>query len=171
MLYTLFRSTLLTSSVAVAAVFMASTAAFANPSATTGSITITGTVASTIAITADEFNTNVDLSPTGLTPRELKVAKLTFGTNNSTGLTVKATGIFTLIATETSVDFRVGINDETANLNGKPSFYKRTNEFPFVTGVATPVNSPYSLYIRYLTNDFQNPGTYTATINLTVTDK
>jgi hypothetical protein len=151
--------------------FMASTAAFALE---TASVVIGGTAPKTLAIEALPANYPVDLSPKQ-TNKKVKVADLQFGTNNSTGLNVTASGTFSLtnLTTDTQIGFRVAINDETANLGVIPAVYSQSSSLIplFSTSVAASINSPYSLYIRYSTLEFLDPGIYTATINLAVTDK
>jgi hypothetical protein len=150
---------------------MRSATAFALETAT---VDIKGTVAKTLAIEALPANYPVDLSPKQ-TNKKVKVADLQFGTNNSTGLNVTASGTFSLtnLTTDTQIGFRVAINDETANLGVIPAVYSQSSSLIplFSTSVAASINSPYSLYIRYSTLEFLDPGIYTATINLAVTDK
>jgi hypothetical protein len=178
MLYTLFRCVLFASGLLGVTSFMAFTAAFAG---TTATVDIKSIVNSTLAISViGTPNQNIDLSP-GRDNSKVKVADLQFGTNNSTGLNVTATTIIanpqfslTNANTDTSVGFRVAINDETANPGVIPAagYSQSSSLVPlFSTSVAASINSPYSLYIRYSTLLFLDPGIYTATINLTVTDK
>ena len=171
MLYTLLRSILLASSLAVVNTLMASAAAFADTKS--ASSIIGGTVASIINITATNPNTTIDLSP-GQSNTMVKVADLKFGTNNSAGLKVTAIGSSVLILGDpdpsTPSGFLIAINDETAHLGNVPSTYLGVTKLLFSTDKATSISSPYSLYIRYNTPLIVSPGIYEATIKLTVTD-
>lgn len=143
-------------------------AAFAG---TTDSVTIGGSVASTLAIAYTNAKADINLAP-AQTNAEVKVADLTMGTNNSTGLTVTATGILTLAKTTgsnaTPVPFTVGI---VAGASGTPASYAITATTVFATTTAAAPSTAHSLYIKYSTDaSFQDPGSYAATVVLTVAD-
>ncbi len=150
--------------------FMASTAAFAD---TTASVAIQGIVDPTLAIASSNPKQDINLSPlvSPANAREVKVADLKFGTNNSTGLTVTvdAANSLTLAKPDgiTPVAFQVQI------LAGSPeaptTLYQGTGS-AFVTNAPAAITTDHSLYIQYAPAAFQDPGTYRSTIGLTVAD-
>jgi hypothetical protein len=166
MLSTSLRRVLVASGLVIATSFMAS-AAFAE------NVVIGGTVASTLAIAATNANAAINLAPAQI-DATLKVADLTMGTNNSTGLKVDLTGTLTLARTTigqeavTPVPFTVGI---VAGASGTPTSYVATGAQVFSTSAAAAPSTAHSLYIKYSTDAaFQDPGAYDATIVLTASD-
>lgn len=168
MLSTSLRRVLVASGLVIASSFMAS-AAFAG---TSDNVVIGGTVVSTLAIASSNPKADINLAP-AQTNTEVKVADLTMGTNNSTGLTVNVSGTLTLARTTgsnaiTPVPFTVGI---VAGASGTPASYVATANTVFATSAAAAPSTAHSLYIKYSTDaNFQDPGDYAATIVLTVVD-
>jgi len=168
MLSTTLRRALVASGLVVATGFMAFSAVYADD------VTIGGTVASTLALTSSNPNTTINLDA-GQTNIEVKVAKVLMGTNNSTGLKVVPTGTFTLARTApdaaiTPVNFTVGMF--AGDGSGTPVVtYVASGADMFSTSAAAATNTEHSLFIKYSTAAFQDPGAYAATITLTASDK
>jgi hypothetical protein len=165
MLSTSLRRVLVASGLVIASSFAAASGAFA---LTTGDVNLSGTVNSTLAISSSNPNTAIDLAASQ-TDTTVKAADLAFGTNNSAGLTVASSGTLTLSNGQaTPVPFTVGI---VAGSTGTPAAYYPTNTANiFDTSAAAAPTTAHALYIKYSTAAFQDPGNYTATVTLTVSD-
>ncbi|MDZ8186434.1 MAG: hypothetical protein RMX96_16480 [Nostoc sp. ChiSLP02] len=145
-------------------------AAFAG---TTATVPISGTVASTLEIsaTATAGANNLDLT----TPSEaiVEVADLAIDTNNSTGYTLTASsGNLTNSDSATSIPYQVKVVDGTASAPVTGDFTVASGtDLTYATSQANAVGSNgKSLFIKYTPASLQDPGTYNATINLTVVD-
>lgn len=145
--------------------FMASTAAFADTKA--APITITGTVDSTLAITAKNPTSFVIERdhPTGWDVK-LSGADLTFGTNMPRGLTVTVPSGLKLRSVDGGADipFIVGLGSSGSTTAG----VYLTNTYN--TGVATSPTTAYDLYINYSSAPTQGFGVYKSDITFTATD-
>ncbi len=164
MLSTSLRRVLVASGLVIASSFAAASGAFA---LTDSNVNLTGTVASTLAISSSNPNTAIDLAASQ-TDTTVKAADLAFGTNNSAGLTVASSGTLTLSNGQaTPVPFTVGI---VAGSTGTPVSYVASGATVFTTSAAAAPTTAHALYIKYSTAAFQDPGAYAATVTLTVTD-
>ena len=170
MLSTTLRRVLVASGFVVATSFMSS-AAFA---ATTGDVIIGGSVASTLTmgITAKAGAATINLAP-AQTNAVLEVADITMGTNNSTGLSLKldAASSFSMANTGggTPVAFTVAAVEGDLETG---AVYKGAVGDVLITSTAAQASTTaYSLFIKYSTQaTFQDPGTYSSTIKLIVSD-
>ena len=150
--------------------FMASTAAVAAPAtATTGAITITGTVASIIAIAVTPPTFPILQGQTLETSKvEVTGANLTFGTNNSTGLTVTASG--DTLLKEAAADGPGPDVLFTLGFGHAFSTPATATYGAFNSGGPESSTASQKLYIQYKSAAVQDPGAYTASVTLTAVD-
>lgn len=136
-------------------------------------VEIGGTVASTVSITstATAGATTLDLGGLGVTIGEkiVKVADLAMTTNNSTGLALSIDS-GNLVNGAATVAFKVQtVADEAlAPATGDFSVASGTPNAGFTTGAAGA--AARDLYIAYTPADVLDPGSYVATITLTISD-
>jgi hypothetical protein len=169
MLSTLLRRVLVASGLAVATSGFMGAAAFAQ---TTATVLLNGTVASTLAVTATAVNNN-GMNLTTPSVQRVKVADVTMGTNNATGLTLAfgtdVAFVNQSFAAKTPIPVAVQV------LAGASATLPTTGYIaipgPLVTGTtAQAVNTAYSLFVEYTPAALQDPALYSASIGLTVTD-
>lgn len=167
MLSNTLRRVLLASGIVVATSFVASSA-FAG---TTGSVPLGGTVATTLdmAVTAVN-NTNMDVTTASV--KRIKVADITMGTNNATGLNLALNSAVTFTNTNNKTPITVGV----AVLDGATATAPITGYTTIAASLKAPVaaqavSTPYSLFIEYTPVALQDPGIYSATVSLTITDR
>jgi hypothetical protein len=169
MLSTSLRRVLVASGLAVATSGFMASAAFA---LTNANVPLSGTVATTLAVTATPVN-NTSMDLTTASVQRVKVADVTMGTNNATGLTLAfdANVVFVnqSFAAKTPIPVAVQV------LAGASAILPTTGYIAiagplFQVTAAQAVSTPYSLFVEYTPAALQDPATYNATIGLTVTD-
>ncbi|MBD2775596.1 hypothetical protein [Iningainema tapete] len=158
----------------VSALVLGATAAF-TPAAfagTTATVPISGTVASTLNISA---TATAGASTLNLTSGEkiVKVADLAIDTNNSTGYTLTvSSGNLANPDSATPISYQVKVVDGTATAPASGDFTVASGtDLTDGTSVANGAGTNgKSLYIKYTPAALQDPGNYTGTINLSVAD-
>ncbi len=154
--------------------FIGATAAFSPTAfaATDATVPLSGTVASTLAITstATAGASTLDLDGDGSAAEHIvKVADLAIATNNEQGYTLTVTSGNLTKDGGTSIAYKVTTVDDAA---AAPA----TGAFTIASGTAYTVPTtaagsvPKDLYIQYTPAALQDAGAYVATINLTVAD-
>jgi len=160
----MFKSTVINSIMVGLLAASASAAA-----ATSGSVTLGGTVTSTLAITSTSTAgaSTLDLS-TG--EKIVKVADISMITNNEQGLTLTASSGNLTKTGGTSLAYQVtSVNDGAAPPDNTAFPVASGSNYVFTTSAAGPAAE--DLYIMYNPATYQDPGAYSATITLTVTDR
>lgn len=156
--------------------FIGATAAFSPTAfaATTGTVGLQGTVASTLAIaaTATAGATTLNLQGAGTAGVQtiVKVADLAIDTNNSTGYTLTVTsGNLVNATTTTPIAYQVTTvaDAATAPVAGGFTVASGTN---YTVASSAAGSLPKDLYMMHTPAQYQDPGTYTATITVTVAD-
>lgn len=136
--------------------------------ATSDTVILSGTVESSLSIVASPTAnaSNLDLSEG---EKIVHVADLAMSTNNEQGFTLTATSGDLSKAGGTPIPFQVTTVDDSAAapLSGDFSVASGAN-YTFSTVVAGSFDQ--DLYIKYTPAALQDPGTYSGTINLTVSD-
>jgi hypothetical protein len=149
----------------VSSAALLSSAAFAD---TTASVTLGGTVTSSLAITSTPTAAASTLDLSG-GEKLVKVADLAIGTNNEQGLTLSATSGDLTKAGGTAIAFQV---HTVADGAGAPI----AGAFVVASGTDYDVGSlaagafDRDVYILYTPAALQDPGAYSGSISLTVTD-
>jgi hypothetical protein len=142
--------------------------------ATTATVNLAGSVASTLAITSSTAAgaSALALQGTGTAGVQtiVKAADVAIDTNNSTGYTLTATsGNLVNATTTTPIAYQVTSVADAAAAPGAGGFTAASGtNYTVASDAAGPV--PKDLYIMYTPAQFQDPGTYTAIITLTVAD-
>lgn len=138
---------------------------------TTDSVVLSGTVTSTLAITATDTAgaAALDLDGDGTAAEHIvKVADAFMTTNNEQGLTLALSGGNLTKAGGTSIAYSVvTVADEAAA--------PLTGDVGWAVGATTDVSAgegdhPRDLFIKYTPAALQDPGTYSGSISLTVSD-
>jgi phage tail sheath gpL-like len=136
--------------------------------ATTGSVALSGTVTTTLAITVTPTGTASALDLSG-GQKIVKVADVAMLTNNEQGLTVSISSASLTKTGGSSIPWQVTTVADAASA-------PLTAAFTVASGTAYSVGSSVAgtvdkdLYIQYTPLALQDPGIYTGTINLTVSD-
>jgi hypothetical protein len=136
--------------------------------ATSGSVSLSGTVVSSLAITvtASAAASALDLSGG---EKIVKVADLAMSTNNEQGFTLTTSSGSLTKSGGTSIAFQVTTVADAATAPAAGAFTVASgSDDTFNTSGAG--SSDRDLYIKYTPASLQDPGTYTGTINLTVSD-
>ncbi len=136
--------------------------------ATGGSVVLTGSVTSTVALVVTPGG-NTGLVLQGAAQRIVKVAGLAMTTNDDQGLLLTVTSGSMVKAGGEDIVFQVQtvVGGATAPLAVAFDVESGT-DYEVGTTAAGPVNK--DLYIMYTTVASQDPGAYEGTINLTVED-
>jgi hypothetical protein len=166
-----FNRILLASGLAATASLVANSPAFAD---TTGTVNLSGTVPSTLAVTVspspDAFS--LDLSPG---TRIVKIATITgAATNSPSGLKVTATSNWRLVSGSNFIVLdrlgeSQGSNATSPTSLQLPSYYD-SNPLQLTTSDSTGNASDSSIFVSYTIPPDQAPGTYTGSITFTATD-
>lgn len=140
--------------------------------ATTAAVPLSGTVAETLSVTAavDPGASSLDLDGEGSAAEHIfKVADISMDTNNEAGLTLTATSGALTKTGGTAIDYKVTsvIDTATAPISGAFTVPSGTS-YTFETNAAG--TSDEDLYISYTPEANQDPGVYTGSISLTVSD-
>lgn len=169
----LIRRALIASGLFIGAAAGFSPTAFADTGTTDDSaiVNISGTVASTLGISASAPNTNLDLAP-GQTNTTVRAATLAMGTNNSTGLTLNTSGSFVLTndaSGSVTIPFTVGIGVGSAPASTYGA--TTTTDSGITINEAKAATTEYGMWIQYSTaTGFQDPGSYTGQVTLSLSD-
>jgi hypothetical protein len=135
--------------------------------ATSGEVSLTGTVTSTLVMTASADGGGLEL----MTNSEhiVKVSDIASSTNNDTGLTLTVSSGDISKAGGASIAFKVMTvaDGATAPLTAAFTVASGSNHTPS-SSVAGSFNR--DLYIKYTPAASQDPGDYEGTINLSVSD-
>lgn len=138
--------------------------------ATEDTVTLGGTVASTLTMEATDTLGAASLDLTTNSEQIVKVADIAMSTNNSSGLTLTATsGNLAKGDAQTPIAFKVTTVDDAAAAPASGAFTVASGTNYTAVGSAAG-DFPKDLYIAYTPAALQDPGTYSATISLTVSD-
>jgi hypothetical protein len=138
---------------------------------TTGSVTLGGTVTSTLTMTSVSTGGASALTLGGGASEQIvQVADISMSTNNEQGLTLTATSGDLTKAGGTAIAFQV-----TSVADGVSA--PATGDFAIASGTDYTVQSAAAgnlvkdLYIKYTPAALQDPGNYAGSISLTVADR
>lgn len=149
----------------LSAAALLSSAAFAD---TTASVTLGGTVTSSLSIAATPTAAASTLDLSG-GQKVVKVADLAIGTNNEQGLTLTATSGDLTKAGGTSIAFQVHTVADGAGAPAAGAFVVASG-VDYTAGSVAAGSYDRDLYILYTPAALQDPGAYAGSISLTVTD-
>lgn len=125
----------------------------------------------TLNTTTTTLASNLALDGTGSTSEHIvKVADLTVSTDNSSGYTLTiSSGTLLTSEGETPVAFQVTTVADGASVPGSAAFTTPSgNNYTVSTATAGQANQ--DLYIKYTSAVLQDPGNYSGSISLIVTD-
>ena len=137
--------------------------------ATTGSVTLGGTVASTLQLTATATAAASSLDLTSAGPTIVQVADISMSTNNEQGLTLTATSGDLTKSGGTPISFQVTTVADAASAPASTAFTVASGT-DYTVGTSAAGASAKDMYIMYSPAALQDPGAYAGTISLTVTD-
>jgi hypothetical protein len=143
---------------------------------TTDTLTIKGTVTTTLSLavagtTGAGSAAALELGTTG--EKIVKIADLTMSTNNEQGLllTVTSANSGSLVkAGGTSISFLLNAVNDAATAPATGDFSAGSGA-TYTTGSTAAGDANKDLYMKYTPATLQDPGEYTDTLTLTVTDK
>jgi len=162
-----FRNTLIASTLVIAGSVLATPAM----ALTTGSVTLGGTVATTLSLTSVDTGTPSALDLSG-GERILQVADLNIFTNNEQGYTLTASqGNLTKIG-GTAISFQVLVVGNGATAPVASAFITATGTaYTYATAAANATGAgDQDLYMKYTPAALQDPGVYAGSITLSVAD-
>lgn len=136
--------------------------------ATTGSVTLGGSVSSSLSLDAEDTlgASTLDLSGG---EKIAKVADISMSTNNEQGLTLTASSGDLTKTGGSSISFQVTTVADAASAPVAGDFLTASgDDYTVGTSAAGSVNK--DMYILYTPAALQDPGAYTGSISLTVTD-
>jgi hypothetical protein len=140
--------------------------------ATTGEVSLSGTVSSTLAITVTPTE---DASALGLdgagsaTEHIVKIADLAISTNNEQGFLLTVSSGNIAKSGGSAIAYQVTTVADGASAPATGAFLVASGESYTVSTTAAGAGNK-DLYIKYTPATLQDPGNYAATVNLTVTD-
>jgi hypothetical protein len=135
--------------------------------ATTASVTLGGTVATTLSLTVTATPEAASLDLTTAGPTVVKVADVSMSTNNEQGLTLTATSGDLTKAGGTPIPFQV---TSVADGDAAPTVFAIASGDDYTVGTSVAGADAQDLYISYSPAALQDPGAYSGSITLTVTD-
>jgi hypothetical protein len=135
---------------------------------TTGSVTLGGTVTSSLQITSVATAGASTLSLSG-GQKIVKIADLTTSTNNEQGLTLTATSGDLAKSGGTSISFQVTSVADAASAPASGAFLIASGS-DYTVGTSGSGSVSKDLYIMYTPLTLQDPGDYEGSVELTVTD-
>jgi len=166
MINTSIRRALVLSSLVLGATTLFSAKAMAN---TSGSVTLNGTVASTLTLTTTTLSAAGALDLTAPTLRIVQVADLAISTNNEQGYTLTATSGNLAKTGGTPIAYRVTTTADGGTAPAAGGFAVASHTF--ASSAANALNSNgRDLYIMYTPAALQDPGLYEGIITVTVAD-
>ena len=136
---------------------------------TEDTVSLGGSVSSTLSLDATDTTEASNLDLTTNSEQIVKVADIAMSTNNSAGLQLTASSGNLTNADSQTIAFKVTTVDDAA---AAPA----TGDFTVASGTNYTASSnaagdwPKDMYIAYTPAALQDPGTYSATISLTVSD-
>jgi hypothetical protein len=136
--------------------------------ATTGTVTLGGTVTSTLTVTsvATSAASTLDLTPG---EKIVKVSDIAMSTNNEQGLTLSATSGNLTKTGGTTITFQVTSVPDGDAAPDTGDFAIATGS-PYEVGTVVAGGDAVDLYIKYTPASLQDPGAYSGSIGLTVSD-
>lgn len=138
---------------------------------TTGSVSMSGSVSSTLSITstATAGATSLDLDGDGTSSEHIvKVADLSMSTNNEQGFTLTFSGGNLTKTGGTSIAYSVVTVADAAAAPLTGDLGWATGSTTYATSAAG--DAARDLYIKYTPATLQDPGTYSGSISLSVSD-
>jgi hypothetical protein len=135
---------------------------------TTGSVTLGGTVTSSLQITAVDTAGASALDLSG-GQKIVKVCDITMSTNNEQGLTLSATSGSLTKSGGTSITFQVTSVVDAATAPAAGAFLIASGS-PYTVGTVASGSVSRDLYVMYTPLTLQDPGDYDGSVDLTVTD-
>ena len=164
MINTSIRRALVLSSLVLGATTLFSAKAMAN---TSGSVTLNGTVASTLALVITTLPEAGALPLNGSTQQIVRVAGLAISTNNEQGYTVTATSGDLTRTGGTPIAYRVTTTADGGTAPASGGFAVASHTFASSAANALNTNGR-DLYIMYTPAALQDPGLYGGTITVSV---
>lgn len=136
--------------------------------ATTDTVTLGGTVTSSLQVTSTPTAAASALDLTG-GQKIVKVSDIGMSTNNEQGLTLTATSGNLTKAGGTSIAFQVTSVPDTDPAPASGDFLIASGS-SYTVGTVASGSDAVDLYIKYTPLALQDPGAYAGSISLTVTD-
>ena len=137
--------------------------------ATTDAVTLGGTVSSTLSIEATDTVGASALDLTTPSEQIVKVADIAMSTNNSAGLTLTASSGNMSNPDSQTIAFKVTTVDDAAAAPASGAFDTPSGtDYTVGNGAAGTLDN--DMYIAYTPAALQDPGLYSGTISLTVSD-
>jgi len=123
-----------------------------------------------LSTSATTISTDLDLDGEGSANTHIvKVADITFSTDNTAGLTLSVTSGSLTKANGVDIDFQVTtVPNEAAMPTSGDFTVPSGNTYTYITAAAGTENR--DVYIRYTPNNLQDPGNYSAAIQLSAID-
>jgi hypothetical protein len=145
------------------------TSVAAAESSDSAQVNLAGSIASTLQVSAQATAgaSTLDLSPN---QKIVKVADLTMSTNNVEGLTVHASSGNLENAEQHAIAFQVLVGEDEAQEAPAATAFTSASGQPFDHEIALQGEHLRDLWIKYSPVATDDPGNYTGTINVTVTD-
>jgi hypothetical protein len=169
MSYQSIRRAVIASGLVIGAAAAFSPAAFAG---TTGSVGVSGSVTSTLAVTAAATGdaTTLDLDGDGSASEHIvHVGDLSMLTNNEQGLTLTVSSGNLTKTGGTSIPFQVTTVADAASAPATGDFAIASGS-NYTVGTSTAGSVAKDLYMKYTPASLQDPGNYTASISVSVAD-
>lgn len=135
--------------------------------ATSGSVTLGGSVASTLEITSVDTAGASALDLTTAGPTIVQVADIEMSTNNEQGLTLTASSGNLTKTGGTSIAFQV---TSVADGATAPTTFAIASGSNYTVGTSAAGSVLKDLYIKYSPATLQDPGAYGGSISLVVSD-
>jgi hypothetical protein len=136
---------------------------------TTGTVTLAGSVNSTLSMTATDTAGAGALDLTTASEQIAQVSDISMTTNNGEGLTLSAMSGNLTNGSSGSIAFQVTSVDDGATAPAGAAFTTASGTaYTADTGAAGTFDK--DLYIRYTPSAGQDPGNYTGSIDLSVSD-
>jgi hypothetical protein len=136
---------------------------------TSDSVTLGGSVSSSLSINATDTSEASSLNLSGGL-KIVKVADIVIGTNNEQGFTLSASSGDLTKAGGTSISFQVMTVDDGASAPASGDFTVDSGDANEDFGSSGAGEKEGDLYIKYSPATLQDPGNYSGSISLTVSD-
>ena len=162
------RRAIVASGLVIGAVAALSPAAFAD------TVNLSGSVASTLALTTSPTtgsNSAASLPLDNVGPQIVKIADLAINTNNNTGYTLTVSSGNLTKTGGANIPFQVAVTeDNTAAATGDFTVASGTGYTHATTAANAAGTAGKDLAIKFTPNALQDPGEYTASVSVTVAD-
>jgi hypothetical protein len=163
------RRAIVASGLVIGAVAALSPAAFAGTTA--GTVNVSGTVTSTLDMAANATAGAASLPLDSATEQIVKIADLAINTNNNTGYTLTVDSGNLTKAGGANIPFQVAVTDDnTAAATGDFTVASGTGYTNATNAANAAGSNGKDLSIKFTPGGLQDPGAYSATVNLTVAD-